>query len=106
MEILLSSKIGGSLYTNRWITTFLMIDEAANAVGRGWTIAGVQRLFAQTDTSVLILEGNGSAVYFDWQGGVPPNQFFSPNGEFSQLTQFQQPDELGTGLPRLHQGDL
>ena len=44
-------------------------------------LVGIQRLHSQADSSALITEGDGSAVYFAKAGG----SFSSPPGEFSQF---------------------
>lgn len=81
MEILVSSKIGATLYTYRWLTSFLGVNEAGSAVARGWTIAGVQRLFIQPDNAGLVIDGTGSATRFPRAGSV----WTRPPGEFSDL---------------------
>jgi RHS repeat-associated protein len=86
MEILVSAKIGATLYTNRWVTQYLHIDEANNPIARGWTVAGIQRAFVQSDNSVLITEGDGSAVYFKQVVTFGTGSWPSPAGEFSTLT--------------------
>lgn len=50
----------------------------------GWTVAGLQHLFYQSDSTVLIVEGDGSGVYFAcklYTGGCA-----GPTGDFSKLT--------------------
>jgi RHS repeat-associated protein len=63
-------------------TTVIVVNEAGSPIARGWTVAGIQHLYVQSDGTVLITDGTGSAVHFT--GG--PNTFTSPVGEFSQLT--------------------
>ena len=81
MEILVSSNIGVTLYTYRWITQYLSVNETANPVARGWTIAGVQRLYVQGDGSGLVTDGTGGATYFVKSGAT----WRRPTGEFSDL---------------------
>ena len=82
MEIWVTSVYSGSSFTAKYKTQYLSVNEAANGVARGWTVAGVQRAFGQADGSVLVLEGNGNAVYFKKIGTL----LRAPKGEFSTLT--------------------
>ena len=54
--------------------------------GHGWGIAGVQELIENEDGSVLIIDGDGSEVLFEQEGG-----YVSPPGDFSTL------EKLGDG---------
>jgi len=62
-------------------TKFVVVNETSSAIGAGWTLAGIERLYLQSDSSALIAAGEGSAVYFARVGGA----YVSPAGEFSQL---------------------
>lgn len=61
----------------------MIVNERTSPVARGWTIAGVQRIYEQTssDSSVLITEGDGSAVHFARSGSA----YVAPAGEFTRL---------------------
>lgn len=83
MEILVSAKIGTNFYENRWITQYLHLDEAANAVARGWSLAGIQRAFITAGTGVLVTEGDGSATYFRYNQVT--GKYDTPTGDFSSL---------------------
>lgn len=50
----------------------------------GWTVAGVQRLYLQQDGTILIVEGDGSGVYFTcvFYG----NPCAGPPGDYSKLS--------------------
>lgn len=86
LEILVSAYYaGGSVITNTWSTKLVVVKETASPVARGWTLAGIQQVYAQGDGSALITEGEGSAVYFAKVGTV----FVRPSGEFSQLVNVQ-----------------
>jgi len=61
-------------------TTLIVVNENDSPIARGWTLAGVQRLYAAG--GALITEGDGSAVYFSWNG----SGYSAPAGEFSRLT--------------------
>lgn len=66
-------------------TKILIVDERKSPIARGWTVAGVQRLYVQTtDNSVLITDGSGSAQYFATCGGT--DCFTAPRGDFTSLT--------------------
>jgi RHS repeat-associated protein len=62
----------------------MVVNEQNSAVARGWTVAGVARLYEQstTDSSALITEGDGSAIYFLKSG----SSYVAPLGEFRRLT--------------------
>jgi RHS repeat-associated protein len=80
LEILVSAKYGGALIVNANQTKLMIVNETSSPIARGWTLAGVQRLYLHGD-SVLITEGDGSAVYFRKDNG----QFVTPPAEFSKL---------------------
>lgn len=82
MDILVSAVYGASVLTNDVKTTLTVVSETSSPVARGWSIAGIQRLYGPyADSSALVVEGDGSAVYFSHQSG----SFRSPAGEFSVL---------------------
>ncbi|HEV8399462.1 MAG TPA: hypothetical protein VGQ18_06420 [Gemmatimonadales bacterium] len=82
MDIIVSAYYGPtSIIANTWSTKLVVVKESASPVARGWTLAGVQRLYVQGDSSALITEGSGSAVYFSKSGSV----FVRAAGEFSEL---------------------
>lgn len=82
MDILVSAVYSSTVITSDVSTKLAVVNETTNPVARGWTVAGVQHLFVQSDGSALITEGNGSAVYFAILGAY----FTAPAGEFSRLT--------------------
>ena len=98
LDILVSAYYSGSgsVITNTWSTKLVVVKENAAPVARGWTLAGIQQLYAQADGSALITEGEGSAVYFAKVGTV----FVRPAGEFSQLVTGQPGG--GAGWTRLY----
>jgi hypothetical protein len=55
---------------------------------RGWSIAGVQHLYEQSDGSALITDGDGSALYFNCSASGTPcaGSYQPPAGEYSSLT--------------------
>lgn len=72
-----------SLRTTVYSTWLVVVNERTSPVARGWTLAGIQRLYVQSDSSVLITEGDGSATYFHH---AAPGAYTTPLGAFSQLT--------------------
>jgi RHS repeat-associated protein len=83
MEILVSAVVGGSSYTNRWLTQFLAVDATRSPIAKGWTVAGVQQLFAGLNGGKLITEGDGSATYFKYNSVTA--SYDTPTGDFSTL---------------------
>jgi RHS repeat-associated protein len=77
-------------------TSLVAVNEAASFVARGWTVAGVERLYQQADSSAIVTTRDGSYVYFhhgcDRWGCSSPTA--TPAGEFSRLVR-------GTGWTRL-----
>ena len=95
LEILTTALYVGGPITNAIQTNLLVVNETTAPIARGWTIAGVQRLYAQGD-SALITEGDGSAVYFRREFGL----FITPAGEFSRLVPLMP--NGGSGWTRLY----
>jgi RHS repeat-associated protein len=82
MNILVSAVYpGAGAITNDVATKLVVVNDTSSTIAAGWTVAGIQRLYLQSDSSALITEGGGSAVYFVRTGGA----YVSPAGEFSQL---------------------
>jgi len=82
MDILVSAYYsGGSLLANDISTKLVVVNETNAPIAAGWTLAGIQRLYFQSDSAALITEGDGSAVYF----AHTPGTYVSPGGEFSKL---------------------
>jgi len=81
MDILVSAYYAGSqsLITTSLTTKLVVVNETGSAIAAGWTLGAIQRLYIQSDSSALITEGEGSAVYFAKVGG----SWVSPAGEFS-----------------------
>ncbi len=84
MEILVTSAYsGGATTTTSYTTKLVVVNERNSPIARGWTVAGMQRLYVQGDGSVLITEGDGSAIYFHQPS---PGSYTTPLGAFSRLT--------------------
>jgi RHS repeat-associated protein len=75
-----------------WDTKLMVVNESNAPIAEGWTVAGVQRLYVQSDSSVLIVEGGGPAAWF-WKDGA---SWVSPNGDMSTLS------KSGSGFKRVY----
>lgn len=60
----------------------LVVDERTSPFGQGWSLAGVPRAYPDGDRGVLVTEGDGSAWWFEKQGGY----YATPEGDFTTLT--------------------
>lgn len=84
LDIILTTVFsGGSTEPKTLSTKLLVVNENASAIAAGWSIAGIQRLYADAQSNVLIAEGDGSAVYFASCGA---SCYVSPQGEHSALS--------------------
>ncbi len=76
-----------STYTEQYIDSsakLIVVNDLSSPFGSGWTLSGLDELHVATgDSSVLIAEGSGAAVYFQKGSG---GSFTSPIGEFSKLS--------------------
>ena len=82
MDILVSAVYsGGAVITNDVVTKFVVVNETNAPIAGGWTLAGIQHLYLQSDSAALVTEGDGNAVYFTHS----PGTYASPGGEFSKL---------------------
>lgn len=86
ISVLLTAKFAdGTTQRQRFSPQVMLVDERKSQVARGWTIAGLQHLYKQSDGNVLITDGGGSAAYFV----VSPTCstcFTNSGGDFSTLT--------------------
>ncbi len=80
--VIVSAVYPSSVVATSVNTSLTVVNETTNPIARGWTLAGVQRVYVQGDGSALVTEGDGSAVYFLKGGGF----WASPPGEFSSFT--------------------
>jgi RHS repeat-associated protein len=81
VTVVVGADYGGTLRETSQATRVMVVNEPAG-VARGWTVAGFQRIaWTESDGSVLIVEGDGSATYFQKSGGT----FTSPAGDFTRL---------------------
>jgi YD repeat-containing protein len=81
VEIIVTWDYGSSTTWQSWATRLMVVNETDASIARGWTIAGVQRVYPQAGSHALITEGDGSGVFFAYAGG----NFTSPTGDFSKL---------------------
>jgi len=63
----------------------LVVNEKWSAMGAGWSIAGLQRLYFVGD-SIMVTDGSGSAAFFSRTGCASGCTYTSPTGDFSVLT--------------------
>lgn len=84
LTIIVTAKWSPTKFEQTIVTTRLTtVNENTSRIARGWTVAGVMRLHAQTDGSMLLTQGDGSAVYY--HKPCPTCTFTTPVGEFRQL---------------------
>jgi RHS repeat-associated protein len=63
-------------------TQLLVVNTQSSSVAKGWTVAGIPRLYLQSDSSAVITDGAGSALYFVKGSGG----YTAPSGDFTTLT--------------------
>jgi RHS repeat-associated protein len=84
LGILVTAKFtDGTTQRQRFSPQVMVVDERKSPIARGWMIAGLQRLYAQSGGDVVITDGTGSAAYFASCG---TGCYTSPTGDFSKLT--------------------
>ena len=64
------------------LTNFQVVNDRKSPVARGWSVAGLQRLYP-TQGGVLIVDGPGSSTFFL---GCGTGCYVRPQGEFSSVT--------------------
>ncbi len=89
ITIIATANYASGVEVQTFATKFMVINERSSSIARGWTVAGVQRLYAQ-GAGALITAGDGSAVFFTSAGGY----YWAPQGEYSTLSS----SGSGTGL--------
>jgi RHS repeat-associated protein len=79
----------GSVFTGSSVTStgsLVQVNTSTSPLGAGWSLAGVQQLVVNPDSSVLLVDGDGTVLLF-----APPAQagqsYVSPTGDFSTLVQ-------------------
>ncbi len=84
MKIIVTSQYSGTQPTvvTTVNTRLVVVNERQSPLARGWTVAGLQHLYQQADSSVVITDGTGSAVYFNHPGA---GAWTTPSGEFSKV---------------------
>lgn len=63
----------------------LVVNQRSSPFGAGWTLDGIGSLVTLNNGNVLLVEGDGSARFFDRKANT--GRFFSPVGDFSSLVQ-------------------
>lgn len=65
ISMLVTAKFSdGTTQRQRFSPQIMVVDQRRSSIARGWSIAGLQRLYTQGNGNVLITDGNGSASYF------------------------------------------
>jgi RHS repeat-associated protein len=62
----------------------------ASVFGHGWQLAGWQQIFAQSDNTLVLREGDGSVLHF-FQGGscgTGCTNYWAPAGDFARLRRY------------------
>ncbi len=67
----------------------VFVNEIASPFGAGWGIVGLQRLIHEADRTVMIVDGDGSELVFNFDAQL--NKYIAPPGDFSSL------ERLGDG---------
>ncbi len=83
MDIIVTSVFPTGSVSSTANSHLVVLDERNSPIARGWSVAGVQRLYVQADGSMLIAEGDGGYSHFLKNGST----FTSPTGDFSRLYQ-------------------
>ena len=83
MTVVVGADYGGTIREVTASTRVIVVNGTDSPIARGWSVAGIQALsVTETDGSVLITEGDGSATYFQKSGST----FTSPPGDLTQLS--------------------
>jgi RHS repeat-associated protein len=86
LNITVTAEFSGGVTTQTVIATKMtIVEDLYSPMGQGWTLGGIQRGYVQSDGSVLVTDGSGSAAYYGAQGGNPPVSFFTPRGQLPYL---------------------
>lgn len=64
-------------------TQLMVVNTSHSPVARGWTVAGVPRLYVQPDSSVLMVDGSGSGEYFERRTSDGYTQYLTPASEYN-----------------------
>lgn len=86
LNITITAEFSGGATTQTVIATKMtIVEDMFSPIGQGWTLGGIQHGYLQSDGSVLVTDGSGSAAYYLANGGNPPTGFFTPAGQLSYL---------------------
>jgi RHS repeat-associated protein len=66
--------------------TIIQVSTRASPLGSGWSLQGLQQLVVNPDGSVVLVDGDGTALVFQPPLG-PGQPYISPDGDFSKLVQ-------------------
>ncbi|HEX6034844.1 MAG TPA: RHS repeat-associated core domain-containing protein [Anaerolineales bacterium] len=74
-----TSVYGGQSFPVSKAGQLIVINRQSSPYGAGWAVAGVERLFAQSDGSRLLVDGDGSAWLYT---SIGSNQWRAPAGAY------------------------
>lgn len=83
MRIMLTPVSSGVAHAQQIVETRLVVvNEIDSPVGRGWSIAGLQRLHEEDSSAVLITDGSGGAAHFRSCGA---DCWLQPHGDVTRV---------------------
>jgi RHS repeat-associated protein len=93
VTVTVTSHLSSGPQSNTVPTRVLVLDRTTSPFGKGVDLAGVQRAYTMPGSySVLVTQGDGSAVYFQNQGECQGcTTFINPAGEASTLSKVTDP---------------
>lgn len=77
---------GGSFNEATAPVRVFIVNETASPFGWGWSLVGLEKLYFQSDGSVVLVEGNGSAALFPLDLCPSGCTYSSPSGDFSTFS--------------------
>ena len=84
----LTSNYPASSISSALLGEVLINNQQRSPLGAGWTLDGLQRVYPREDGSILLIDGDGSALAFDViDAPAKPSTYLSPPGDFSRLVQ-------------------
>ncbi|MFN2399103.1 MAG: hypothetical protein ABR543_10770, partial [Gemmatimonadaceae bacterium] len=79
LEIHIKGKYSNHEENKTMVSKLIVVNERTSPIARGWTVAGLPRVYLQADSSLLVTDGTGSAIYFQRSGGT----YLIPRGDHS-----------------------
>ena len=92
-----TSNFGSSRVSSDTSDEILVRNESQSPFGPGWTLAGLERIFFNSDGSLAVVIGDNALVHFKPQEESPPFENFLPvEGEYSRIV--KNPDDTFTRI--------